>query len=347
MKILKKANIIICLLVVGMIISLMGCGTSTKNGGTTESENTNEKYTLRIAVATSGANPQNFTMEKFKELLEAETDQIVVELYPSGQLGTLTSQLQSVQDGSLEASIMPASYFSSFAFAASIVDLPYTFSSDELYNVLNDEDCILNDYMKKKGYVVGGWLRMGSRYILSDSEIKSMDDMKNKKIWCLPSTILQNEMKAYGASTATLDLGDLAVALQNGTIDGCQADVLLMAPMKLYESTKYLNLIPGSGVTSAFVFSDDWMSTLPKNIQDLILKVAKNTIVNYEYDYAVELINNCNNTLKEAGVIFTEPSDEFYKELKDTAQPIVEEYKDTDKDCSEIYNNLQKILKKY
>ncbi len=347
MKKTALALIMALILSIGTILS--GCGSS--DGGATapdtsssapEVTSTNETYTIRIGTPTVGKHQQNATMEEFKKRIEeASKGQIVVELYPGSQLGTSVQMIQGVQDGSIQAVLIPSSYFASFAPAVAITDLPYLFeSSDELYEILNSEDSTLNEYMNSKGFLVGGWLRNVERSILSKTKITTMDDLNNKKIWSLPSPTLQDELKAYGAAPTSLDPGDIAVALQNGTVDGVETDPIFMGTMKLQESAKYLNMIPASAMSNAFVYSADWMAGLPQDIQDLIMATTKAVITEFEYDYVEQLYKTNMDNLMAGGVEVVNPSEELLKELKSAAAPLHDKFKNTNADCAKIYDDV-------
>lgn len=342
----KMKKILVIIMSIGLMLSTLLTGCSSENDGDSKAEG--KTYTIRIGTPTAGKHQQNATMEEFKTKIEAASEgQIVVELYPSSQLGTSVQMIQGVQDGSIEAVLIPSSYFASFAPAVAITDLPFLFeSSDQLYEVLNDEASILNDYMEDKGFVVGGWLRNVNRGILSTMPIKSMSDLSGKKIWSLPSATLQDELKAYGASPTTLDPGDIAVALQNGTVDGVETDPIFMGTMKLHTSAKYLNLVPASAMTNAFVYSADWIESLPSDLKDLVLSTTKEVIENFEYDYVETLYQTNIEVMKQEGMEIVEPSESLLKELKNAASPLHDKYINTDSDCKKVYENITSILDK-
>ncbi|MGI6326064.1 MAG: TRAP transporter substrate-binding protein [Saccharofermentanales bacterium] len=159
-----------------------------------------------------------------------------------------TERLHCQGSVSFKVAIHTSSYFASYAPAIAILDLPFLFATDgsasqQAYDILN-AGTSLDKYLESKGFVVGGFLFCANRYILSTHKIDSMSDLAGKNIWALPSPTLQNELKAYGASPVTLDPGDIAVALQNGTVNGVCTDPTFYFSMSLYESAKFINKIP-------------------------------------------------------------------------------------------------------
>ena len=348
---MKKKLISLILAAAVLCLGAVGCGTTSgESGGQSSSAgnevatNTDAAYTIRVAMATAGANPQNIAAEAFKTELEAISSDITVELYPAGQLGTISAVLQNVQDGTLEATFVPASYLEAFAPAAAICDLPNSWTGEELYIVLNNDECLMADYLYSKGFTTGGWFKLGDRVILSTKEVKSMADLKGLKLWCLPSTTLQEELKAYGAVPSVMDPGDVAVSVQNGAVDGAETDVSFILPQGLYESAKYITNVPGSAIMDTLIFSSDWLETLPADVQEMILTAAESA-TKAGQEYATTFADEAVATLKEKGVTFSEPSADFVAGLEAASAPIIEKYK-SDKDCAEMYENFASLLGK-
>lgn len=78
---------------------------NTNNSDTSakKEDTTKASYIVRIGMPTAGKHFQNFTAEQYKETIEKATNgDIIVEIYPSSQLGTATQMIQGVQDGSIE-----------------------------------------------------------------------------------------------------------------------------------------------------------------------------------------------------------------------------------------------------
>lgn len=355
-----KKKIIALLLCTVMALGLMACGNDTaakddaksndakdsaaENDGTAA----NASYTIRIGMPTGGKHFQNYTAEQFKEAVEKATDgDIAVQIYPSSQLGTTTQMIQGVQDSSIEAVIIPSSYLAPFAPATAVTDIPYFFEDcDQIYNILNEDSNPLNSYLEKFGFKVAGWLKNTPRYILSQKKYEALKDMSNQKIWCLPSTTLQDELTAYSAAPQTLDPSDISVSLDNGTVDGVETDVIFMNSMGLGESAGYLNQIPATPMVNLFCFSYDWFTTLPEDYQTLLTETALDVIRSKEADYVDDSYEKSLNGLKENGVEVVPAEESLVTEMKKAAESVKETFKETDKDCAAIYEELEKMIKK-
>lgn len=342
-----KKIVALSLVLIMTFLFLTGCA----SGPSQTTGNSGGTYTIRLGTPTGGKHQQNMTMEEFKKRIEAESaGKITVQLYPTSQLGTAAQMIEGVQNGSIEGVLIPSSYFASYAPAIAILDLPFLFAADgtasqQAYDILN-AGTGLDEYLAGKGFVVGGYLFCANRYILTAEPINSKADLAGKNIWSLPSPTLQNELKAYGASPVTLDPGDIAVALQNGTVDGVCTDPTFYFSMSLFESAKYINKIPSSAMTNCFFFSETWIKGLPSDVKDMVLSTAKEVVAEYEYDYMKTFWQTAESKMVEAGVTIVEPDAALLAELESASVALHEAFKSTNSDCAAIYEEISGLIAK-
>ena len=345
-----KKRIMGVLLAAICAIGLIGCGNTNNSDTSAKKEDTTKaSYIVRIGMPTAGKHFQNFTAEQYKETIEKATNgDIIVEIYPSSQLGTATQMIQGVQDGSIEGVMIPSSYFCSFAPASAVTDIPFFFEdSQQIYDILNTPDNPLNVYLEKYGFKVAAWLKNTPRYILSQKKYESIADMKNQKIWCLPSRTLQKELNAYAASPQTLDPSDISVSLENETVDGVETDVLFMNSTGLGASAKYLNKIPNTPMTNLFCFGKDWFDKLPKDYQELLINTANDIVRTQEIPYVEKQYNGSLQALQDLGVEIVEPNDALITELKEKSESVTDSFINESEENSEIYHELSEMILNY
>jgi C4-dicarboxylate-binding protein DctP len=343
-----KNKALLSMLCAMMVMGLAACNKSSgtvqqATGTTTETRAT---YTLRVGMPTAGQHFSNFTAEQFKAALEAATNGgIVVQIYPSSQLGTAVQMIQGVQDASIEGVIIPSSYFAPFAPAVAVTDIPYFFENhQQIFEILNSPENPLNAYLEKYGFKVAGWLKNTPRYIMSQKKYASLRDLANQKIWSLPSDTLQNELKAYTAAPQILDPADISVALENRTVDGVETDVIFMNSMGLGKSAKFLNQIPATPMVNLFCLSQGWFDKLPADYQQLVLTTAQDIIMNKEAAYVDTVYEASLVGLQGSGVEIVQPTEAFLTELTAVAQSVKDSFIKTDAECNSIFQTLQKMI---
>ena len=325
-----------------------GSGSSSAASG--DSIGIDGEYVIRIGMTTSGAHVINYTAEQYKERVEAETGgKIKVEIYPASQLGTTAQMLESALDGSLQCIMMPHAYFVNIAPGIAIIEMPFIFDAkqgvgEQCFRILN-AGTSLDDYIAKKGLTPALWLRSGQNYIIGNMPFSSMADLKGRKIRCHTSEFQQAEIASYGAAPTQVDTGDLAPSLQNKTIDGVLADISFTTSQKTYEISPYFSLVPGGAITLAMMFSTAWFETLPQNVQEYLLKVAKEIGEGPSYDYYIKVETEGQNELRDNGAEVIIPSDAFLADLKSASASVHDLYKNKDSECAQIYDEFVALIK--
>jgi len=356
----KKKNVMaIIMLLVLFVSGLAACGSRTApnnsvTDGSTDGESVSSaiegNHIIRLGTPTGGKHQQNVTMEKFKEDIERLSDGAIrVELYPTSQLGTAPQMIEGVQNGDIEGVLIPSSYFASVAPAIAVLDVPFLFPSDgtaaERAQRLLAAGTSLDEYLHTKGFVVGGYLLGGNQYMLTTFEINTMDDLKGRKMWTLPSPLLRESLDLYGAQAVGLDPSDVASGLQNGTIEGVLNDCTFWKTQGLTDSAKHINLCPAGAFVNCFFFSAEWIDALPENVRDLVLATAEDVVNNYEVEY---MMNYSKETLdsevKDDGCVIHEPSDELLEDMRTATERIHEKFRNMDKDCEAIYDEFVTLI---
>jgi len=302
-------------------------------------------YTIRIGTPTGGRNEQNYVMALFEAYIEASTaGKVQVELYPASQLGTASQMIQGVLDGSITGVAIPLDYFYTYAPAAGIVSVPFMFTKGSAQAArIFQSDPTMDDYLKSKGFWPIAWLYEHSYTILADRAINSMDDFKGMKIWCLPSVLGQMELEAYGASPTLMDPSEIALAMQNGTVDGAFTGVTFFSNQGLHESAKYLNKLPMKSLPCVMMFGTQFMEALPENLRNHIVEAGKMIIEDYEKQYITQSIERSVAAILEKceEVI---PSEELLAQMKEATMPIHEYFKSVDEDCAKMYEKMAELI---
>src|SRR5258706_13969497 len=86
---------------------------------------------MKIAHLESPTQPRHQGLTKVAELVRQRTNgEVEIQIFPAAQLGNARQQVEGVQFGTIEASMMPAAFIAGFNPAVSILDIPYLFPSD-------------------------------------------------------------------------------------------------------------------------------------------------------------------------------------------------------------------------
>ena len=116
---------------------------------------------------------------------EESNGNIVMELYPSSQLGDKIAAMEGMIAGTIEMSEFAATDFSNYDDMWSVLSLPYLWDSeDQAIGTLTDPDvsAYLEENAEKYGMMIISWQNLGTRSILNSKHtVNSPDDMKGLK----------------------------------------------------------------------------------------------------------------------------------------------------------------------
>ena len=331
------------LLTMAMLTALVltGCGGEEQAGGDTPEDTV---YTLRLGTGTGGRDKQVAWMEEFETQLEAATEgRIDVQCYPSGSIGTMAEMVQGVVDGSLDAGCFPTAYWSTIFPAAACTELPNLFpgGSEQLWNILMTQDTKLEEEYIAHGVIPGTWLMVPERTIISSTKIESMEDLQGKVIWCTPSDMLLKEIEMLGAVSSTINVGELAPSLQNGTVDGAASEITLYYSQSLQTAGgNYLLEAPGDAFISIFAISQHWWDQVPEDLREIVLEVANDTATNFEVEYVQNQTAEAYEEMQAAGMEVVIPSEEFQADMDAALAGLADWYLETYPEATEVYNDM-------
>lgn len=318
-------------------------GSQSKDGG---NANTGDTYTIRMGCATVLPSHPNYFMEQFKETLESKSDQFTVELYPANQLGSNVEMIQGLQNGTVQTVVLPIGFFTPTAPVMNILDLPRLVPDSEVqYEMLNNSE-IGDEFVEQisqKGITPLSFLYCVEKEMILDKEVKSFSDLKGLKIRVFDSDVAQAELKSYGATPVSMSTGDLAMALQQGAINGVHADVTMFAPLKLFEQAPYLIRAPYSAMSNCVMFSNVFLDSLPDDLRQLVEETVvecREATKTYTHDY----IETCYEQIEEGGGTLIVPDDAFYEEIDAASKGVQEEYIKNNPDFQDLYDKVAQYV---
>lgn len=233
-----------------LALSLTACGgasTPSSTASSTSGEASGASYTLSVGHTTAANenDPYYRTVMKFKEIVEKKTNgRITVNDYPSSQLGSEPEMWEGMQTGTCDMAIMTNAYVSSYVPANGALDLPFIFSDlKQARDVLNgDFGQKLKDNMSSTGvtclaYSEGGFRQLCTR----NKSVSTPADLAGLKIRCMETKIYLSAYSALGVNATPMAWGELLTALQQGTVDGCDAPLSVLYTNGFPDVCKYID----------------------------------------------------------------------------------------------------------
>ncbi|WP_085991097.1 DctP family TRAP transporter solute-binding subunit [Oceanobacillus senegalensis] len=334
----KVLSVIGLLLMMLLLISACTLGAQSNNKEETSdsndvSESTGSgKYTIGVTYTTPESGSTHIGMERFKELVEEKTGgEVVVELYPSGQLyASEREAIEATQAGNIEMTVAASAPVAGFDKRFMVLDLPFIFPDHETaYEALDGElGQTLLDGLPDIGLVGLAYGETGMRQ-LSNSErpIESPEDLKGLKIRTMENEVHIDTFKEYGANASPFAFGELYSALQQNIYDGMENPINLIDQMKFYEVQDYLTISNHAYTATVGFMNAEFFNSLPKEIQKKVKESALEAM-DYQRGIARQQDEDGMDVIKEHMEI-NELTSEQKQLFIETAEPIYEKYEES------------------
>jgi len=181
-----------------------------------------------------------------KEIKKQTQGRVVLKFYPGGVMGNDNNVLRKIRIGQLQGGAVTVGSLSSISPDINIYGLPYLFSTfKEVDYVRAKMDKILVNNLEKKGFVSFGLAEGGFSYMMSDSSIRTVQDVRKKKVW-IPSGSKVGEavFDSAGISPVPLPLSDVMTGLQTSLINTVITSPIAAIALQWHTRIKYMVDVP-------------------------------------------------------------------------------------------------------
>jgi TRAP-type C4-dicarboxylate transport system substrate-binding protein len=234
-------------------------------------------YVMKISLATLNDVPHQYA-KNFAAAIERDSGgRIKPEIYPASQLGSVQRQIEGVQFGAIQMTVLPPEFYAGI---------------DERFEVLTTLGLVksmadgqrlaanpqVRDLMLGLGAdkgLHGAALFMATQSaIIAKNAIRHLTDLKGRKIRIFGSQFQSVAMRRLGAVPKPMTLADVLPALQDNVIDGAVASIAIFNAMHFENVAKYVTEIDQPATFVTVEISKKWYDSLPTDLQRLLDKDA-------------------------------------------------------------------------
>ncbi|MDR1708523.1 MAG: DctP family TRAP transporter solute-binding subunit [Candidatus Accumulibacter sp.] len=245
---------------------------------------------FKLAFNQTQDHPQYKAGVEFgKRLLKATNGCYTIKVYPNETLGTQTSVLNNIADGSVAMGWFGGPPIEGLNPDAVVFNLPYMFDSYEAQSAVLGDDTVMGEF--KNSLVASKHLRIltmvyaGTRNVYSKKAVRNIADLTGQKIRVQQSDSQVKMIQAMGAVATPMGQGDVYSALQTGTLDGAENNETVFDALKHDEVAKFYNYTKHLMIPDYLVMNSDILAKMPaadqKALLDLVPGVTK--IANEEF----------------------------------------------------------------
>ena len=220
-------------------------------------------------------------MVAFKAAVENLTQKrVIVENYYHGRLGDANENLRQILAGTLQGATPADGAVAPFYAGIQAFSVPYLFKDPlDAYNLWDGPigQDIFEDMARKSGLRVLAIYDNGGFRSFSNNRrvVRNAADMRGLKVRTMTSPVHMELVKALGSAPTPIAWLELYNALQTGVVDGQENSASTILGGSLQEVQKYYTLDEHFLGSAMIVTSEKWLRSLPRDIQDGIIKAGK------------------------------------------------------------------------
>jgi C4-dicarboxylate-binding protein DctP len=232
-------------------------------------------FTMKIGFGTMN-DIQHQWASWYKEALEPRSQgRIEVKLFPRGQLGTIASQIEGMQLGTVESFVAPVDFFAGVDPRFGTFSIPVLFKDP-----MHAEKLLLDPALNKqilalgadKGLQVVSVFTYGFAHYFGKQPIRTLDDFKGKKLRVNATAAERAKMRQFGASAVPMDLAEVVPGIRQGVIDGTMSATAVYVNLKFNDIAKVLTQVNDTMIVSAGVVSRAWLDKLPADLRQMVVE---------------------------------------------------------------------------
>jgi tripartite ATP-independent transporter DctP family solute receptor len=295
---------------------------------------------LKLAYA-ENSQPVKDALQYIGKAVEEKTHgEVKIQYFPDSQLGGERELVEMAQVGAIDITKVSSGLLESFAPQYGVFSLPYLFKDQtNFYKVMGDKSIMDGIYQSTEslGFTGVGWYDSGARsFYMSAAPVKTLADLKGKKIRVMQSETSIKTMQLLGASPIAMSQAEVYTSLQQGILDGAENNEFALTIARHGEVAKYYSYDMHTRIPDVVVMGNLTKSKLSPEQLTALQEAIDESIEVEKTAWKNEMDRTRALAVKEFGVKFF---DVDQTEFKTAVQPIYDELKAK----PELYSLYQKI----
>lgn len=261
------------------------------------------------------------------EEINANAENVKVTGYPNGVLGGSSDLVEGVQEGFVEIITEGPAQFGAWIPKAAQVEAPFLWQSVEhMHKATNGgyKDT-LNELFESINVRILGTFYYGTRQLTTNKPIQTLADLKGMKIRVPQSDLYVKMIESWGASATPMNINELYMALQTGTVDGQENPLTTYASYKFYEVVKNVILTNHIICPNMIFINGDVWNSMSEHDQQVVQTAIDNAIA-WQDEQIITAEKTLADELKQYGVEVYTPDETIREATVPYIKPFIEDW---------------------
>ncbi len=242
-----------------------------------------EGWRVRFSHVLSTTSEFHRMAERFRDLMLERTDgRFRVVIFPSGQLGGERVAFEQIQVGAVHMAITGTPVLSGWVPESQVFDLPFLFEDrDHGLRALGGPlgDWWRERLLERTGVRSLGFLDYGFRHVYNRRRpVESPDDLAGLKLRVLQSSTYLAAYGALGVQATPMNYGEVYSALQQGVIEGGEANAVGFTSSRLHEVAKHFSFTAITYNPITLLVNEAFFRSLPPDIRATVERSATDAL---------------------------------------------------------------------
>ncbi len=202
---------------------------------------------LKVATVTPEGSQWMKDMRASAAKIKERTEgRVQIKYYGGGVMGNDTKVLGQIRIGRLHGGAFTPAALAKIYPDMNLYGLPMVFESIEQAAYVRESiDPVLIQGLEDAGFKSFGFASGGFAYIMSNTPVTTIDDLKGKKVWVPEGDVISYaSMESLSLSPVTLPLTDVLTGLQTGLIDIVAISPIGALVLQWHTKVKYVTEMP-------------------------------------------------------------------------------------------------------
>lgn len=269
-------------------------------------------FTYKLGTPLPATHPLNLRLNEASDRIAKESNgRLVVQVFPSNQMGSDSDSLSQLRSGGLEfvtlsgvvlSTLVPPAAINGVGFAFKDYDVVWRAMDGDLGKYVRDQIAKTNIIAMDKIF------DNGFRPITSNVKpIQTPADMVGLKLRVPPGPLWTSMFKILGAAPTMVSFSELYSALQTKVVDAQETPLGLIESNKFYEVQKYCSLTNHMWDGLWLLANKKMFESLPPDLQKIARRNFDIAAVDQRADLAL-LNARVQRDLTQKGLVFNQPN---------------------------------------